>query len=60
MFSRIRLKRGLVACLIILAAAVIFHEEATLALGLKDALYFVETGSVASAVAICLALIATV
>jgi hypothetical protein len=58
MFSRIRLKRGLLACLIILAAAVIFHEETTLALG--DALYFVETGSAASAVAICLALIATV
>jgi hypothetical protein len=57
--SRSRLKCGLLACLMILAATVVLQESA-LALWVNDAAYFVKTGSAASAIAICLALIATV
>ena len=60
MFSRSRLKWGLVACLIIAAATAIFQTEWTYPLWVTESLYFVETGSAVSAVAICLALIATV
>jgi hypothetical protein len=58
-YTRRRLKCGLLACLIIMAVAAIFQTETTVGLWLKDAVYFLETGSLASAVAICLALIAT-
>jgi hypothetical protein len=53
------LKRGLLVCVAILAATLVFQAESSLALGLKDALYFIETGSAASALAFCLALIPT-
>jgi len=43
----------------ILAATVVLQESA-LALWVNDAAYFVKTGSAASYIAICLALIATV
>jgi hypothetical protein len=57
--ARSRLKRGLLVCVAILAATLVFQAESSLALGLKDALYFIETGSAASALAFCLALIPT-
>jgi hypothetical protein len=58
MFSRARLKWGLLGCLVILAVAVVLEP---LALSLwKEALFLVGTGSAASAVAIWLMLIATV
>jgi hypothetical protein len=59
-FSRSRLKWALLACLIALAATAIVQAEWTFAPWMNDALYAVETGSAASAIAICLALIATV
>jgi hypothetical protein len=59
-FSRDHLKWGLLTCLVILAVAAILQTEWSYALWAKEALYFVETGSAVSAVAICLALIATV
>jgi hypothetical protein len=58
--SRSSLKWGLLACLIILAATAIFQGEWTYPLWVKESLYFIEAGSAVSAVAICLALIATV
>jgi hypothetical protein len=58
-FSRSHLKLGLLTCLIILAATAILQAESTFAPWVNDALYVVETGSGASAIAICLALIAT-
>jgi hypothetical protein len=58
-FSRSHLKLGLLACLIILAATAILQAESTFAPWVNDSLYVVATGSGASAIAICLALIAT-
>jgi hypothetical protein len=60
-FSRSRLKWGLLVCLIILAETniFIFQPDSTLALWVKDTLFFAETGSAAGAIAFCLALIAT-
>lgn len=59
MFSRNRLKWGILGCLVIFEAAVAFQGDPTLSLWLQDKLVFVETGSAATAVAIFLALIAT-
>jgi hypothetical protein len=59
MFSRSRLKKVLFGCLVMLLAAVAFQAEPALSLWLRDTLYFLETGSAASAVAICLLLPAT-
>lgn len=60
MFSRRHLKWGLLACLGVLAATVILQLETAFGLWVRDALYFVGTGSAAGAIAICLALVATV
>jgi hypothetical protein len=59
-FSRDRLKWALLACLTILAASIILQTEWTFALGVKEALYFSVTGSAVSAIAICIALFATI
>jgi hypothetical protein len=58
-FSRGHLKWGLVASLIMLAATVFLQTEWTFARGARDALYFLESGFAVSAIAICIALIAT-
>jgi hypothetical protein len=58
MFSRSRLKWGLLGCLIILAVAAMLQAETFAPLS-NYALYLVKTGSAASAIAICLALVAT-
>jgi hypothetical protein len=58
-FSRSRLKWGLLVCLTILAVTISFKPESALAVWVKDTLYFAVTGSVAGAIAIVLALIAT-
>jgi hypothetical protein len=58
--SRSRLKWGLLFCLISLAAAVFFQLEWTHPLRVTEILYVLETGSAVGAVAICIALIATV
>ena len=59
MFSRNRLKLGFLLCLVALAAAVFFQLDGTYPL-LTEVLYLLETGSAVSAVAIGLALIATI
>jgi hypothetical protein len=59
MFSRSRLKWGLLACLVILAATAILQADSTFAPWSNDVLYAVETGSAACAIALCLALVAT-
>jgi hypothetical protein len=59
MVSRSWLKWGLLICVGMLAKAVALQAEPSLSLWLKDTLYYVETGSAATAVAIVLALIAT-
>jgi hypothetical protein len=58
-FSRNRLKWGLVLCLTILAVTISIEPASTFALWVKDTLYFAVTGSTAGAIAIVLALIAT-
>ena len=61
MFSRRNLKWGLSACLLILAFTVFLScNGGKFSLREKDALYFVETGSAVSAVAISIALVATI
>jgi hypothetical protein len=59
MLTRRRGKRVIWACLVVLLAAVTIQAAPSLSLWLKDTLYFVETGSAATAIAIILALIAT-
>jgi hypothetical protein len=59
-FSRVHLKWVLLSFLIILAASTILQTEWTFARDIKDALYFLESGLAVSAVAICIALVATV
>jgi hypothetical protein len=59
-FSRKSLKLGLLACLIALAASYFFQGKRTYAVWAKETLSFVEVGSAVSAVAIFIALIATV
>jgi hypothetical protein len=59
-FSRGGLKSGLLACLIVSAACAMLQTDWMFAIAVKEALYLVATGSAVSAVAICLALIATV
>jgi hypothetical protein len=60
MSFRSHLKWGLLGCLTILAASAILQAEWTSALGAGDAIYLLKTGSAGSAVAICIALIATI
>jgi hypothetical protein len=60
MFSRNHLKWGLLTCLVILAAAALLQAGWAYAVWAEETLYFVETGSAVSVIAICLALIATV
>jgi hypothetical protein len=59
-FSRNRLKWGVLACLIVLTAAAFFQLGWPHPFQMNEALYFVETGSAVSAVAICIALVATI
>jgi hypothetical protein len=59
MFSRRLLLWGLLGCLVIFEAVVAFQAEPTLSVWLQDTLYFVETESAASTIAIGLVLIAT-
>ena len=59
MFSRNWLKWGLLICIGMLVKAIAVQAEPSISQWLKDTLYFVETGSAATAVAIVLALIAT-
>jgi hypothetical protein len=59
MLTRRRGKRALLGCLVALLAAVAIQAAPSLSLWLKDTLYFVETGSAATAIAISLALLAT-
>jgi hypothetical protein len=59
MLTRRRGKRALWGCLAVLLAAVAIQTGPSLSLWLKDAVYFVETGSAATAIAIFLALLAT-
>jgi hypothetical protein len=58
-FSRGHLKWGLLASLIMLATTAFLQTEWTFARGVRDALYFLESGLAVSAIAICIALIAT-
>ena len=60
MFSRSRLKYGLLACVVIFAATVLFGLAWNHSLRAAEALLFLETGSAASAVAISIVLIATI
>ena len=61
MFSRRSLKWGLLACLLILVLTVMLsYNGGRLSLHEKDALYFLETGSAVSAVAISIVLVATI
>jgi hypothetical protein len=61
MFSRRNLKWGLSGCLIMLALTVLLsYNGGKFSLREKDALYFIETGSAVSAVAISIALVATI
>jgi hypothetical protein len=57
-FLRRRLKWGLLACVFTLAAAAFLQLEWPLRV--TEMLYLVKTGSAVSAVAICIALIATI
>jgi hypothetical protein len=59
MLTRRRGKRALLGCLVALLASIAIHAAPSLSLWLKDTLYFVETGSAATAIAISLALVAT-
>ena len=59
MLTRSLLKWGFLGCLVIFGAAIAFRAEPVLSVWLRDLLYFVETGSAATALAICLTLIAT-
>ena len=59
MLTRRSGKRVLLGCVVALLAAIAIQAAPSLSLWLKDTLYFVETGSAASAVAILLALVAT-
>jgi hypothetical protein len=54
------LKWGVLACLIVLTAAAFFQLGWPHPFQMNEALYFVETGSAVSAVAICIALVATI
>jgi hypothetical protein len=58
--SRRGLKLGLFACMAILASAVFFQFEWSQPLRVMEALYFLETGSAVAAVAMGLALLATI
>ena len=60
MFLRSHLKWGLLTCLIVLAAAASIQTDWTYPFWMTETLYFVEAGSAVSAVAIGVALIATV
>ena len=59
-FSRSRLKRALLACLIILSSTILFQLAWKHSIGVVEALIILETGSAASAVAIGIILVATI
>ena len=58
-FSRTHLKRGLVISSIVLVVAACVQTQIPFGKMWEDVFYLVETGSGASSVALCLALIAT-
>jgi hypothetical protein len=59
-FSRSRLKSGLLICTIVFASAVLFQLAWSHSIRVANALVILETGSAASAVAISIVLIATI
>ena len=60
MFSRSRLKYGLLVCVAIFVAAVLFELAWNHSLRAAETLIILETGSAASAVAISIVLLATI
>ena len=60
MFSRLRLKLALLACLIIFGVTVILSHDGRTRPFSEEAIYFLEGGSAAGAISISIALIATI